>query len=243
MDTWRQGYGEDPRDWGGKVSRCAHDRGFNWGWSDPRSLPDALRCAARLSQDCAPVAPGAIATGFELQARPWFPVLMGAFCVVAVARIRRPLRLLALCVPAAPSVLALLAAIHDPDVRRLAPGFMFVPVLLGSAWALLSERTAAPDQRWARLQLPMWLGRGLRVAVVLLIVLGLIPTWLSPAAPWRTPVALTAEWMQSARGERGSTAYDAACAKELIREQAGGEPFQGNTGARWQGYPTRAPRR
>ncbi len=43
IDTWRHAHGEDAANWSAEVHNCIDGRGFNWGWSDPTSLPESLQ--------------------------------------------------------------------------------------------------------------------------------------------------------------------------------------------------------
>jgi len=259
IDTWRRARGEDPANWSGQVHNCMDGRGFNWGWSDPTGLPASLLCVKSLMDDAAPLVPGATGPGYALHVEPWFPVLAGSTLVAVALLLCRPLRIVALAAPAVPAVLALFAAANEPEVRRIAPGLMIAPVVLGCAWALVADRlvgetTASQHRRGARLRWLLiglrgvklrwrWrrvdprvgpvLGRLGRAAIVALLVFGVVPSWLSPTASWRARVALSIEWAGLAAGAPPKAPFDTACTDLLRREQDAGEPFAGDIGARW----------
>lgn len=243
IDTWRRAHGEDPANWSAEVHNCIGGRGFNWGWSNPTSLPASLRCVQSLADDAAPADPATFGGAYAAQAAPWLPVLAGSAVVAGALLLRRPLRLVAFAAPAVPAVLALLAAETEPELRRIAPGLIVAPVLLGVAWALVAEPKdpgTAPAPGLGGLHpIAPALGRLARAAVVLLVVFGVIPTWLSPTASWRVRVALVAEWQELAAGAPARHPFDPPCTQLLRADQAAGEPFAGDIGARWLGFQRR----
>ena len=206
-----------------------------------------------LADDAAPGAPATFGSAYAAQVEPWLPVLAVSAVVAAALLLRRPLRLVALAAPAVPAVLVLLAAEHEPELRRIAPGLMIAPVVLGCAWALVADRLApvapgapatdpgrapTPANALRRRVVPA-LGRLARGALVVLVVFGVIPSWLSPTASWRVRVALAAEWKELATGAPGRHSFDAPCTQLLLEERAAGEPFAGDIGARWLGFQGR----
>jgi hypothetical protein len=69
----------------------------------------------------------------------------------------------------------------------MGPMAMF-PVLLGAAWAILAGSGAGPAPRWRprpERPRPAWTTPLLSGVLLLLLVFGVIPSWLSPGAGWR----------------------------------------------------------
>jgi hypothetical protein len=160
---------------------------FVWGRTDPRGIPASLATVAGLQA----LVPPEVAASDEAQegrrwwVRPWEPVLAGAVFIVVLGLRRRPLLALAFAGLALPYALSLESAV---DLKRakprfLANGMLHWPPLLGVGLAVLAQgglpRRRAPARRPRAL--PLLAG----AVVVLLLVLGAIPSWLSPVAEWR----------------------------------------------------------
>lgn len=151
---------------------------YVWGRSDPLEIPLTLWSLA-LQSERIPAwmadTPSAQAT-LRHHVRPLLPLLFGAGLIVAVGLRRQPAALLASAVAAAPflSSVRSAAALGQLYPRYLGTGAVVVAVLAGSAFAVLAGRG------------PWRLAAGAGLA--LLIVLGVIPTPLSPVAPWRTMI-------------------------------------------------------
>ncbi|HNH48445.1 MAG TPA: hypothetical protein PKY30_15500, partial [Myxococcota bacterium] len=73
----------------------------------------------------------------------------------------------------------------DFHVRFLGPGMLIIPALGGVAWAGLCQLPFSP---LASRRGPAWLRPTLGFALLLAVMFGLIPTWLSPVAPWRRAI-------------------------------------------------------
>jgi hypothetical protein len=111
--------------------------------------------------------------------------------------------------------------------RYFATGITMIPVLLGVGLAVvyLGPRGKRDSERVER-----WYSRGdiLALSGLLAVVLGVIPTWLSPAATWRSPVSADVEpahslW-HSAHSESIPTDVSPACAESLQEDFASGSP-------------------
>lgn len=73
----------------------------------------------------------------------------------------------------------------DFHVRFLGTGMVIIPALAGVAWAGLC---ALPISPLASRHGPAWLRPVLGFGLLLVLMLGLVPTWLSPVAPWRRAI-------------------------------------------------------
>lgn len=241
--VWAEGGGLEPQVWafaetvtrngrlpgqvGSTARMCAADEPFRWGWSAPWDLGRAVGClraqiAAIPSFVAAAPSP---ANAWRDQVAPWVPVAAGAGIVAVASLWRRPLHLAALHVPLVPLWGAIDAARVEPDVRRLATLALAVPVLLGVAFSVLAEAgRGAPPGRWSAAVRP------LVVATVAAVVLGALPTWLSPVAAWRVPFSAGAEWGHVVATGGNRTRPDAACHAAVAAPSGGG---RGALAARW----------
>ncbi len=195
---------------GSVMSETGASEGYRFGHSNPLLIPSTLvtlwQTSSQVSDDFAGREVGERNERHrQEQVVPWLPVAWVCLALSALALWRRPRLLAALLVTALPFAVSLRGTTHwEVTVRYLALAYPILPVLLGVAVGLLAQGTLPAEEadhaggaagRW-------WLAP-LRTAVVagvlLLLVLGLPPSWLSPAAPWRTPFESTPEAMQSSR--------------------------------------------
>jgi len=119
---------------------------------------------------------------------PWRPVWIGSgiLALLGLARGRdRKARLLILIGTGVPFLVALKGAIEVQQAfpRFVANSLPWFAVLMGVAGAVLVDgwHSRSGRQGWARL--------AAATALAFLLVLGAIPTWLSPTASWRTPTS------------------------------------------------------
>lgn len=176
---------------------------FVWGRTDPRGIPATLTTVAGLQA----LVPPEVAASDEAQegrrwwVRPWEPVIAGSVFIVVLGLRRRPLLALAFAGLVLPYALSLESAV---DLKRakprfLANGMLFLPPLLAVGLAVLArggpERSRGPSGPPARRAL---LAGSL---LVLLLVLGAIPSWLSPVAEWRIGLRRNDRALWSARTE------------------------------------------
>jgi hypothetical protein len=153
-------------------------RDFAWGVSPLAALPGALTALATLA---ASVPKGAADGPTELAARaawltPWAIPLVFAFGAALPMIRRRPSAWFAAFAPAFPLLLNLYVVFHtfaQPTYFTL--GMSALPVLLGVGIA------AAGGPRWTIKPSIALIG------LLTLAVLGVIPGFLSPVAPWRVP--------------------------------------------------------
>ncbi len=199
------------------VPRPRSDAGFVWGRSDLRGLPATLRFVAAEGQLVPPALREALHVVDHRRARvdPWLPVALGALAAALVGLRRRPAALLAAAGTALPFVLALDNAIvvKQSHPRFLANALPFLPVLLGVGAASLAGLEGRPRRSLAATLLG------------LLLVLGVLPSMLSPTADWRRDLQTTQAELDRARAAAAGTAAPRnvaarACA-EGIRRVAG----------------------
>lgn len=169
------------------------DRGAIWGQTPVLGIPASL---VRLVQGRARVPSTArtlpeTVAGRSQQILPWLPVWCVGLCIGAWGLRRRWWLLIGLGVPLVPFVSATHSAgwfLYRP--RFLASGMVIVPVVIGVglAVAILGSLSRADLKTPVR---PSW-----RVPVVsgclVVLVLGWVPSWFSPFADWRYPLAVDA---------------------------------------------------
>jgi hypothetical protein len=157
----------------------------------------------------------------------WFSTGTGAIVLLVLgmdALKRRSLwRLAALGVPLPPFVFALLAAAReDADVRRLYCALLFVPVLAGvAATGLLHWQ--GPRETAGRGDL---LRVGAATGLLLTLLTGLVPSWLSPVASWRATWTQQTEWQNTLNGQNLRSEADKACAHARAEDLSNGQPLQ-----------------
>ena len=153
---------------------------FSWGVFPISALPAALKSLAKIAQ-WVPTGDGAT----ELAARaawlnPWLIPLAVAFAAALPMIRRRPSAWIAVFAPAFPLLLNLYVVFHtfaQPTYYTL--GMTAFPVMLGVGIAAAGG--AVSGEHW-RLRPSIGL-----IGLLTLAVLGVIPGFLSPVAPWRVP--------------------------------------------------------
>ena len=97
------------------------------------------------------------------------------------------------------------------DHKLLLPGMIAAPVFLGVLWAALSgDASARPSQSTATWR--GWVRPALATACVLVLVLGWLPSRLSPAASWRVQVGGNTGAIQSELKDARTTRLDSPSA-------------------------------
>ncbi len=213
---------------------------YLWGTSDPRQIPETLRQLRE--QSAAVPAEMRNARGGQhnrvTRVAPWAPVGLGValLCLLGTLRGRdRIVRAVLLVGLSLPWLASLQGAV---EIQRSFPRF------LGAAWPVLAvgiglslAMLASLPTIWASKapELPGWtrhvkpVGGGL---IVLLLVLGVVPTWLGPTASWKVPLTaannqvLRAEdWMS---GKRHAVGREKTCLDSLLADEAAGMPWRGS---------------
>jgi len=191
-------------------------QGYHWGRSGPLGMARALATVALLSREEPTDEVRSIAEGRWDTSKnraglfsPWVPVALACLALTVLALWRRWWELAGLLAMLAPFA-ALLAHTTSNQVisKTLMAPMMPIPVVLGVAWAALALRgpngrllpaplrrlvpkpgastEAATTRPPKALCAAAWLLPG---AVAALLVLGVVPGWLAPNAPWRIRAA------------------------------------------------------
>ncbi len=183
---------------------------FVWGHTPVTGIPASLARVAALQ---AQVPPAAHQTAEALDGRrwwvaPWELPALGALALVAWGLRRRPLLLFGVLGLVLPFWLSLesAAGFKRAKPRFLANAQLYLPMLLGIAAAVLAlgphpgRRGGAPGPGEAR---GTGRGAGLRLGaatlVITLLVLGIVPSWLSPVARWRVALRRNDTALRAAR--------------------------------------------
>lgn len=172
------------------ISRPGMRSRYIWGWSSPWEIPKTLRWLYD-EQQHVPKSWATTSTNVWIygdQVAPW----VGPFWVVFLLScwyLRKQLGMLgALLLALVPFAAAQWATVTmvDLHVRFLGSTYPVLALLLGLAWVSVGDLL---PMRYTirRLQLPAsdLLIHG---SFFLLLVLGIIPSWLSPVAAWRQPI-------------------------------------------------------
>ena len=203
---------------------------YVWGRTDLTELPDTLHFLWSLRQGM----PEGIedqpetAYGRRTHVTPW--VLPAGFSLLIAlwgAR-RRPWLALGFLGSLVPFAVALQGTSNMVGHSRyVANGITMIPVLLGLGFAVCAKGALGSKDEVTdglRLRRAEWVGLGL----VLVIVLGMVPTWLSPVANWRAPVSADIEPSNSLWHAANSTNLPVdvapACAAALREDFAAGLP-------------------
>lgn len=191
--------------------------GYVWGRSPLQQIPATLRHAAadgQLVPETQRDAPQVVGPR-KLRVDPWIPVAVGAFLLSLPGLIRRPMVLLGAIGSALPFVLSLesTVVVKQSHSRFLANALPFLPMVLGVGAASV----AGLGNRRRRTLAAALLG--------LLLVLGVVPSWLSPDAGWRSPASTTdrelrraQEVAQGLREARDGS--DRSCVRGLTGEES-----------------------
>lgn len=124
-----------------------------------------------------------------LHLTPWVGPLVVALTLWGLAMRRRPWELVGFCLSLLPFVIPFVRGLAQPlDPPGLAAASLLLPIALGASLGAFVGAPAPP-----RVAIPL-------LVLLLLLVVGVVPGWLSPSAGWRAPIA----------AERGVEAYQMA---------------------------------
>jgi|GEM_PF-980038 len=203
---------------------------YVWGRTDLKEIPDTLHFLWTLRQGM----PDGIedqpetAYGRRTHVTPWIvPGGLSLLLALWGAR-RRPWLALGFLGSLVPFAVALQGTANMVGHSRyVANGITMVPVLLGLGFAVAAKGALAPRDEARKgplLSRAEWGGLGL----VLVLVLGMVPTWLSPVANWRAPVSADIEPSNSLWHAANSTSLPVdvapACAAALREDFESGLP-------------------
>jgi hypothetical protein len=205
---------------------------YVWGRSDPRQIPQTLLGLQRQSA----AAPAALResaqtrTNVESFIRPWVLPVGGAAIIALLGILARPgrgWRLVVLAGTCAPFAVSLRGAIdiQQAFLRFVASAEPWLALLLGLGFATLVEggpRSGRPDGRGT-------LRAVLAVVVLFLLIMGAIPSHVSPMALWRSEVSRSDREVQRVidAAQRGSPGHAPVCAQRLIDEIEAGGTIEG----------------
>jgi len=168
---------------------------YVWGHTSPHHIPTTLATLwslnALLTDSIANTPENRIHR--QIQIMPWvWPALFGLLCSIWALR-RRRLLLLGMLVSMMPFGIALnTAGTALAHARYIATGICIVPVLLGVGFAAIHLGPLPSVDSKRTTSALSWVD-GLACALVLLLVIGTIPSWLSPSASWRLPISADVE--------------------------------------------------
>jgi hypothetical protein len=213
---------------------------YLWGTSNPLSIPASLHEIRRIQKGLPKTMEQDHETTYNRKKRldPWKGVGVGALALVVWGLRRRPLLLATALGTALPFAVALYGATLylRSYVRFLGNTMPPLAVFLGIGFAALAQgalrrardATQAPEaaesNRWRNVARPV-----AAFALCLALVLGAIPSYLSPEAPWRTRESSNAKevgrYLAKAAGEtsRGQL-IRADCLSAVQTEVAEGGP-------------------
>ena len=182
-------------DTGTPIGDRAYPSRFVWGWSPLQDLPKTVKYMVELNRRV----PEEVGQHMETvhtrrtHVLPWLAPGLAGLLLAAWGVRRRPWVLVALFGAAVPFAVALRSAttlVSHP--RYVANGMALIPILLGVGVAVLAQ--GALQRRDAQLESdgPPW-GLMAGVGALLVLVLGIVPSWLSPTATWRSPIGADTE--------------------------------------------------
>jgi hypothetical protein len=189
--------------------------GFRWGHSSVAMLPSVVLALREITAPLSELPRPAVNDQgvWTYAVAPWiWGSVLGVLATVVSLR-RHPWRVLALVGPAVPFALSLWTASSMPHIRYLTLGLAAAPVLVGvgvAAAVSASGRRAS----WR----PM-----AAVMVLLVLVLGIVPSWLSPISKARR--AIGADVYPKALQVGGGTT-DQGCVEVHAADVAAGRTFQ-----------------
>ena len=209
---------------------------YVWGWTDLRGLPDTV--SFLLQQAALPVPAGLQPPNppevHAAQVAPWLSVAAVAVPLALLGLRRRPWLALALGATLAPWLVVLqgLSGLAEIQPRFLTQALPGVAVACGVALGPLLDRALArgPGPAALRAALALYLG--------LLLVVGRVPSPVSPRAPWRSPFWVTTGDLELALapgiGPPGSAERKALCRDRLVEDarDRGGWPLAEGLAAR-----------
>lgn len=189
---------------------------FLWGRSMPWEVPSALYRLWEVSSYLPKALAGnlEVAHGRETYVWPWIGPAAGALLLWTLRMRRRPATLLGFLLSLAPCVLALWTTSTTlAHPRYLGVAMLGLPVALGVPLGAFVGAPAPP-----KVAVPL-------VAVLGLLVLGVVPGFLSPAASWRVPIYAETQPRDFQMNEVEFNAENVLCVKALARDRAIGRDW------------------
>ena len=211
---------------------------FVWGRDGLKTIPQTLQFLWTLKQNL----PDGIedqqetAYGRRVHVSPWvFPAFVG-LCLGVIGAFRRRWLAAGFVGTVFPFAVALEGTAQMVGHSRyMANGITMVPVLLGVGFAVVYLGCLSEEDE---VRLRPWFTKtdGIGLVLVLVALLGIVPTWLSPVANWRAPVSADIEpssslW-HSANSSDLPLDISPRCASALQRDFADGFPV----GSRLMGW-------
>jgi hypothetical protein len=208
------------------------DTTYIWGRTDPRDIPRTLHQLGRQAAAAPPALRDARQgrANREKRVLPIVPVGVGAAALALLSlargrdRLPRALVVVGLSLPWLASLRGAVE-LQQSTIRFLGSALPVMGLALGVAGAALVH-VKRPRGRRVR---PLALAGGVVLGV--LLVLGILPSWLSPDAPWRTPImGSIREPVDAVRGVRGAASGPQAleaCIGWLEADAAAGRPVAG----------------
>ncbi|MGB0638925.1 MAG: hypothetical protein ACPGTU_06320 [Myxococcota bacterium] len=211
-----------------KITEDSYNSRFIWGETNPLNIPKTLNYLWGVRDSLPDGLKDHPETSYSrrVHVTPWWVPAAFGLCLAVFGARRRKLLAIGLVGSFVPFAFALRSAsTMVSHSRYFATGITMVPVLLGVGLAVLYLGPLAERDRKRSHD---WYSRGdlLAVGGLLVVVLGLIPTWISPAATWRSPISADVEpahslW-HSAHSESIPTDVSPACAESLQEDFANG---------------------
>ena len=200
-------------DTGTPIGDRAYPSRFIWGRTPLSDLPGTVRYMLELNRSVPERAGDHMETVHtrRMHVLPWVAPALAALVLAVWGARRRWWVILALFGASVPFVVALRSAttlVSHP--RYVANGMALIPILLGVGLAVIAQ--GALEKRDATTEpegLP-WAGAA-GVGALVLLVLGIIPSWLSPTATWRSPIGADTEPKHSIQVAQG----DAPAAQDV----------------------------
>jgi hypothetical protein len=211
-----------------KITEESYKSRFIWGETDPLNIPKTFLYLWDIKKALPEGLKDHPETSYSrrVHVTPWYVPAAFGLCLAVFGARRRMLLAIGLIGTFLPFAFALRSAsTMVSHSRYFATGITMIPVLLGVGLAVLylgplAKQDGTRAKRWFSM------GDAFAVGSLLVVVLGLIPTWISPAATWRTPISADVEpahslW-HSAHSESIPTDISPVCAESLQEDFATG---------------------